>query len=62
MPDPHDHDQTRWQKSVVLFTRESSVIMPALFIGSLVAGLVQVAVPPPCFWASAATHSGRSWR
>ena len=45
MPDPHDHDQTRWQKSVVLFTRESSVIMPALFIGSLVAGLVQVAVP-----------------
>ena len=45
LPDPHEHDQTRWQKSVELFTRESSVIMPALFIGSLIAGLVQVAVP-----------------
>ncbi|MCU1556471.1 MAG: permease [Microbacteriaceae bacterium] len=45
MPDPHEHAQTRWQKSVELFTRESGVIMPALFIGSLVAGLVQVAVP-----------------
>ena len=45
IPDPHEHDQTRWQKSVELFTRESGVIMPALFIGSLIAGLVQVAVP-----------------
>ena len=45
LPDPHEHDQTRWQKSVELFTRESGVIMPALFIGSLIAGLVQVAVP-----------------
>ncbi|MBG6107265.1 uncharacterized membrane protein YraQ (UPF0718 family) [Frigoribacterium sp. CG_9.8] len=45
LPDPHEHDQTRWQKSVELFTRESAVIMPALFIGSLIAGLVQVAVP-----------------
>ena len=45
LPDPHEHDQTHWQKSVELFTRESAVIMPALFIGSLVAGLVQVAVP-----------------
>ena len=45
LPDPNEHDQTRWQKSVELFTRESGVIMPALFIGSLVAGLVQVAVP-----------------
>ena len=45
IPDPHEHDQTRWQKSVELFTRENAVIMPALFIGSLVAGLVQVAVP-----------------
>jgi len=45
IPDPHEHDQTRWQKSVELFTRETAVIMPALFIGSLVAGLVQVAVP-----------------
>ena len=47
LPDPHEHDQTRWQKSVELFTRESGVIMPALFIGSLIAGLVQVAVPRP---------------
>ncbi|WP_409155763.1 permease [Lacisediminihabitans sp. H27-G8] len=45
LPDGHEHDQTRWQKSVELFTRESAVIMPALFIGSLIAGLVQVAVP-----------------
>ena len=45
LPDPHEHDQTRWQKSVELFTRESGVIMPALFVGSLIAGLVQVAVP-----------------
>lgn len=45
LPDPHEHDETRWQKSVELFTRESGVIMPALFIGSLIAGLVQVAVP-----------------
>ena len=45
IPDPHEHDQTPWQKSVELFTRETAVIMPALFIGSLVAGLVQVAVP-----------------
>jgi uncharacterized membrane protein YraQ (UPF0718 family) len=45
LPDPHEHDQSRWQKSVELFTRESGVIMPALFIGSLIAGLVQVAVP-----------------
>lgn len=45
LPDPHEHDQTRWQKSIELFTRESRVIMPALFIGALVAGIVQVAVP-----------------
>ena len=43
--DPYEHEQSRWQKSVELFTRESAVIMPALFIGSLIAGLVQVAVP-----------------
>ena len=46
MPEPdHDHRDTRWQKSVELFVREAGVIMPALFIGSLIAGLVQVAVP-----------------
>lgn len=43
--DGHEHGESRWQKSVELFTRESGVIMPALFIGSLVAGFVQVAVP-----------------
>jgi uncharacterized membrane protein YraQ (UPF0718 family) len=35
----------RWQRSVNLFVREAGIIMPALFIGSLLAGLVQVAVP-----------------
>ncbi|TQL47780.1 hypothetical protein FB562_0850 [Homoserinimonas aerilata] len=44
-PDAHGHGGTRWQKSVSLFVREAGVIMPALFIGSLLAGLVQVAVP-----------------
>jgi len=32
------------QRSVDLFVRESSVLMPALIIGSLVAGLIQVAI------------------
>lgn len=45
LPDPHEHDQSRWQKSIELFTKESGVIMPALFIGSFIAGLVQVGVP-----------------
>jgi uncharacterized membrane protein YraQ (UPF0718 family) len=45
LPDPHEHRQTKVQKSIELFARESGVIMPALFIGSLVAGLVQVVVP-----------------
>jgi uncharacterized membrane protein YraQ (UPF0718 family) len=45
LPDPHEHPQSRWQKSIELFTRESGVIMPALFIGSFIAGLVQVGVP-----------------
>jgi uncharacterized membrane protein YraQ (UPF0718 family) len=35
---------TKVQRSVDLFVRESSVLMPALIIGSLVAGLIQVAV------------------
>lgn len=43
--EPHDHPHSRWQQSVSLFVREAGVIMPALFLGSLVAGLVQVAVP-----------------
>lgn len=45
VPDDHAHAESRWQKSRDLFARESSVIMPALVIGSLIAGLVQVAVP-----------------
>lgn len=45
VPDAHEHRQTRAQKSVELFAREAAVIMPALFIGALVAGLVQVVVP-----------------
>jgi len=45
MPDPHEHRQSRWQKSVELFTHEAGIIMPALFIGSFVAGIVQVVVP-----------------
>lgn len=43
--DSHSHNDTRWGKSVNLFAREMGVIMPALFIGSLIAGIVQVAVP-----------------
>jgi uncharacterized membrane protein YraQ (UPF0718 family) len=49
--DDHDHDHThgrgpsRIQTSVDLFARETAVIMPALFIGSLVAALTQVFVP-----------------
>jgi len=35
---------TKVQRSVDLFVRESSVLMPALIIGSLVAGLIQVVV------------------
>jgi uncharacterized membrane protein YraQ (UPF0718 family) len=51
----HDHDHehghapggtsVRLQKSVDLFTRETAVIMPALFVGSLLAALTQVFVP-----------------
>jgi uncharacterized membrane protein YraQ (UPF0718 family) len=45
MPDPHEHPQTKWRKSIELFTHETGIIMPALFIGSLIAGAVQVIVP-----------------
>lgn len=45
MPDSHEQGTTRTAASVDLFAREAAVIMPALFIGSLLAGLVQVAVP-----------------
>jgi uncharacterized membrane protein YraQ (UPF0718 family) len=41
----HEHEETRTTKSLDLFVRETSVIMPALLIGSLVAGSIQVLVP-----------------
>jgi uncharacterized membrane protein YraQ (UPF0718 family) len=44
MPE-HSHAHTRRAKSADLFVRESSAIMPALFIGALIAGAIQVAVP-----------------
>lgn len=41
----HDHDHgTRWQRSVRSFAEETATMLPALFIGSAVAGLIQVAV------------------
>lgn len=41
-----DHGrETSWHKSIELFIREAGVIMPALFVGALIAGFVQVAVP-----------------
>ena len=47
--DGHGHApasrQGRFEKSVDLFTRETAVIMPALFVGSLIAALTQVFVP-----------------
>ncbi|MCU1534712.1 MAG: permease [Glaciihabitans sp.] len=45
MPDPHQHGTSRWQKSIDIFVHEAGVIMPALFLGSAAAGIVQVAVP-----------------
>ena len=44
-PEQHEHPRSRRAKSVDIFVRESSVIMPALFIGSLIAGAIQVVVP-----------------
>lgn len=41
----HEHRQSRSEKSLDIFMRESSVLMPAVFIGSLIAGAIQVAVP-----------------
>ena len=42
---PHGRGPSKIQTSVDLFARETAVIMPALFIGSLVAALTQVFVP-----------------
>ena len=41
---PSGVQPTKVQRTVDLFVRESSVLMPALIIGSLVAGLIQVVV------------------
>jgi len=41
----HGEEGTRWQRSVDVFRRELSVILPALFIGSVIAGGIQVLVP-----------------
>ena len=41
---PHGAEPGKVQRSVDLFVRESSVLMPALIIGSLVAGLIQVGI------------------
>lgn len=45
LPDPHGQGGARVRKSISLFGREATTIMPALIIGSLLAGLIQVAVP-----------------
>ena len=45
LPDDHEHHVSRREQSLQLFAREAGVIMPALFIGSLVAGAIQVLVP-----------------
>jgi uncharacterized membrane protein YraQ (UPF0718 family) len=44
LPDPHAHPKSKGTASVELFVRETGVILPALFIGSVIAGLVQVLV------------------
>jgi len=41
----HDHAQSRLNRTTEIFVRETSVIMPALFIGSFVAAITQVFVP-----------------
>jgi len=43
--DAHEQRDARFSRSVDLFRREASVILPALFIGSVVAGGIQVLVP-----------------
>ncbi|MBF4633426.1 permease [Agreia pratensis] len=42
----HDHSShtTRLQRSIVAFSSEASAMLPALFIGSAIAGLIQVGV------------------
>lgn len=43
--DGHGHRASKTEKSLDIFVRETSVIMPALFIGALVAGAIQAFVP-----------------
>jgi len=45
LPPAPERAGTRWQKSVDLFVHEAGAILPALFLGAVAAGLVQVAVP-----------------
>lgn len=45
LPDRHETTGSRWGKSVDLFVHEAGTILPALFIGAVAAGLVQVIVP-----------------
>lgn len=45
LDDGHGHDRTRREQSLDLFVREASILMPALVIGSLIAGAIQVIVP-----------------
>lgn len=45
MPPTAEQAGTRWQKSVDLFVHEAGAILPALFLGAVAAGLVQVVVP-----------------
>jgi len=40
-----DHTHTKWEHSVDLFARETTSIMPALFVGAVTAGCIQVLVP-----------------
>jgi hypothetical protein len=43
-PDGHSH-ASKPNKSLDIFIRESNVMLPALFIGALIAGFIQIAVP-----------------
>ena len=41
-----EHDgEPRWTRSVDLFARETTAVLPALFVGSAVAGAIQVGIP-----------------
>ena len=45
LDDGHTHSRNRREQTLDLFVRESSILMPALVIGALVAGGIQVIVP-----------------